>query len=215
MPRYFMAALNGPKPDWSEADYNAWYDQQRLKIKSVPGVIDARRYQVVGGKGISQPYVVAYDIETDDIGAFMQRLAERLHPLVPPFDQTLSASVLAIVPESADLPPLLDHLLLAFNGPVDAASEDEYGRWYDEEHIPEVLKINGMRAMERCRVINGRGIEQPFVLVHRIETDDVPALMKAMAGTGAAPLAMDRARSAFLLAEAVGDYSAPEGAAAQ
>ena len=119
------------------------------------------------------------------------------------------------VPESADLPPLLDHLLLAFNGPVDAASEDEYGRWYDEEHIPEVLKINGMRAMERCRVINGRGIEQPFVLVHRIETDDVPALMKAMAGTGAAPLAMDRARSAFLLAEAVGDYSAPEGAAAQ
>ena len=211
MPRYFMAALNGPKPDWSEADYNDWYDRQRLKIKSVPGVIDARRYKVVGAKGISQPYVVAYDIEADDIGAFMQLLGERLHPLVPPFDQTRSASVLAIVPESADRPPLLDHLLLAFNGPVDAASEAEYARWYDEEHIPEVLQIGGIRAMERCRVINGRGIAQAFVLVHRIDTDDVPAFMQAMAGTGAAPAAMDRANSAFLLASSVGDYSAPEG----
>ncbi|RVT94889.1 hypothetical protein [Sphingomonas crocodyli] len=94
MPKYLMLAINGPKPEIAEDDYNAWYRAQLDKIRAIPGVKHAQRYKVAMGKGITQPYFAAYQIETDDIDSFMVDMAARLHPLEPPFDQAMSLALL-------------------------------------------------------------------------------------------------------------------------
>ena len=99
MPKYLMLAINGPKPDIAEDDYNAWYRAQLNKIRAIPGVQSAQRYRNVLGKGIDQTYFAAYEVETDDIEAFKADMAARLHPIEPPFDQATS---LALLGEAVD-----------------------------------------------------------------------------------------------------------------
>ena len=96
MPKYLLLALNGPKPDVDEAEYNRWYDNQVIKIAGIPHVQSTRRFKVIGLKGVDQPYMAAYEIETDDIDAFLRDMNTRLQPINPPFDSSVSTSILAV-----------------------------------------------------------------------------------------------------------------------
>ena len=96
MARYLLLALNGPNAGVEEADYNQWYDNQVRKIAAIPGVQSGRRFKVVGLKGVEQPYLAAYEIDSDNVGEFLRDMDARLRPLEPPFDQATSVSILAV-----------------------------------------------------------------------------------------------------------------------
>lgn len=43
-----------------------------------------------------------------------------------------------------------DHVFyLVFSNPVSADRVDEFNRWYDEQHIPDVLSVPGMVSAQR------------------------------------------------------------------
>jgi hypothetical protein len=65
---------------------------------------------------------------------------------------------------------------LAFSTAV-AGREAELEDWYDRQHIPDCLKLDGFVAAQRFRIDKpGLGIEVPawqYMVIYEIESDDI------------------------------------------
>jgi len=72
--------------------------------------------------------------------------------------------------------------------PGDPDAEEEYNRWYREDHIPELLAVPGFVAARRYQVRRdltaGESSKPTYLAVYELEADDL-----------AAPLTEMRARS--------------------
>jgi hypothetical protein len=55
---------------------------------------------------------------------------------------------------------------------------DEFNRWYDEVHVPEVLRLDGFLSAQRFKPVDGDGT---FVAIYEIEGDDLGALFASLA----------------------------------
>jgi|EndMetStandDraft_4_1072995.scaffolds.fasta_scaffold44393_3 hypothetical protein len=80
MARYAMVVQSRPR-EGREADYNAWYDEVHLAdVAALPGVVSGRRFEFAGGMvgEPGQPYLAIYEIETEDMQAFVAELGRRL-----------------------------------------------------------------------------------------------------------------------------------------
>jgi hypothetical protein len=54
---------------------------------------------------------------------------------------------------------------------------DEYNRWYEEVHIPEVVALDGFVAARRFAPVQDDG---PYVAQYEIEADDLEAVMQSL-----------------------------------
>jgi uncharacterized protein (TIGR02118 family) len=72
--------------------------------------------------------------------------------------------------------------------------EEEFNRWYDEVHIPDVLRLPGFLSATRYRyeaVANTSESTHPYLALYTVETDDIHATQAALtaaANTPAMPL---------------------------
>lgn len=55
--------------------------------------------------------------------------------------------------------------------------EEEYNTWYDEVHIPQLLRLDGIVAARRLRPVDGQG---PYVAIYELEGDDLQAVFDNM-----------------------------------
>jgi hypothetical protein len=73
-----------------------------------------------------------------------------------------------------------------------AQREAEFNEWYDQKHVPDVLRVPGMVAAQRFRVVADQSnLPQRYLAIYEMETDDpikVLDELKARAGTDAMPL---------------------------
>ena len=86
------------------------------------------------------------------------------------------------------------HVLVVFTNAVEG-QDDEFNRWYDEIHIPDLLKIPEIRSAQRFRLSGAQKMPPPFawryMALYEIETEDlskVVLIIKERAGTAAMPL---------------------------
>lgn len=57
---------------------------------------------------------------------------------------------------------------------VEAEYEEEFNRWYDEEHLPERTACNGFLSGRRFRLIDGSPNGQPrYLAIYELESPDV------------------------------------------
>jgi hypothetical protein len=82
--------------------------------------------------------------------------------------------------------------------------EDEYNSWYTDQHMPDVLKVEGVAAAQRFKLADDTA-EATFryCALYQIETDDAGAVIAELgrrAGTPAMPMssALDTNLSATL-----------------
>ena len=55
-----------------------------------------------------------------------------------------------------------------------AGQEQEYNRWYNEQHVPDVLKVPGFVAAERFKLAQSDpNAPAPYLAIYEIETNDV------------------------------------------
>ncbi|MET0241760.1 MAG: hypothetical protein ABW184_17855 [Sphingobium sp.] len=76
MPKFKMIALTNPVAG-REDEFNDWYQNVHLaEVVSREGVVSAQRYKVAAPliAPISYGYMAIYDIETDDLGAFLRSM---------------------------------------------------------------------------------------------------------------------------------------------
>jgi hypothetical protein len=80
--------------------------------------------------------------------------------------------------------------LVVISSPAPGSSEEEYNRWYEDEHLGDVLKVEGIVAAERFKATS----RQPeigarmarYLAIYEIETDDLEAVvadLESRAGT--------------------------------
>ncbi|MCU1346574.1 MAG: hypothetical protein JWL70_2840 [Acidimicrobiia bacterium] len=68
---------------------------------------------------------------------------------------------------------MADHHMLVFTNPVEGR-EDEFNKWYDEVHLPEVLTVPGFVAAQRYGQTEGslgNDGPRPYLAVYEIEGD--------------------------------------------
>lgn len=101
------------------------------------------------------------------------------------------------------------HTLLVFSNPIEGR-EAEYNRWYDEQHLPDVLKVPGVSAAQRFRLGEGQKGDQRYLAVYELNTNDAAAVtgeLAKRAGTDAMPMsdALDTRSLGMTVYEAVSD----------
>ena len=69
--------------------------------------------------------------------------------------------------------------------------DDEFNRWYDERHVPDVLAAPGFAAVQRFRLAEttpSQSFTHRYLALYEIETDDLAKVQQALgelAGTDA------------------------------
>lgn len=85
--------------------------------------------------------------------------------------------------------------LVVISRPFDHSDEVEYNRWYDDEHLSDVLKVKGIVAAQRYQGV-ARQPEignrmNPYLAIYEIETDDLESVVRELelrAGTEVMPI---------------------------
>lgn len=100
------------------------------------------------------------------------------------------------------------HRLIALTNAV-AGREAEMARWYDEQHIPDVLRIDGVVAAQRFAVVGDNPLQWRFMTIYDVVTDDPSTIMRMLSrrfGTPDMPAsdAMDMRSASAVFLEALG-----------
>ena len=81
-----------------------------------------------------------------------------------------------------------EHLLFAFTNPVEG-HDDEFNKWYDGVHVPELLAIPGVVSAQRFEVAAPEGAPKPahsYLAVYRLDRagNEVMGELGARMGSG-------------------------------
>lgn len=56
--------------------------------------------------------------------------------------------------------------------------DEAFNRWYDEQHLDDLLALPGMKSAQRYKVVTGEGWR--YFALYDVETDDLDGLMTEM-----------------------------------
>jgi hypothetical protein len=83
------------------------------------------------------------------------------------------------------------HVFLGLTSPVEG-QEDEYNKWYNETHVPEILSVPGIVSARRFKtklVVAPGAPAWKYICIFEVETDDLRATLKALEAATSAPVA--------------------------
>jgi hypothetical protein len=70
------------------------------------------------------------------------------------------------------------YTFIVLSNPISPAQEDEYNKWYDDQHIPDVLSLDGYVTAQRFRLADSQvGENNPYkyLTLYEMETDNLDA----------------------------------------
>ena len=192
---YYYLVFSNPAAG-KEEEYNTWYDTQHAQdVVAVPGFVTAQRFVVSETplRTTKPPakYLVIYKIVTNDLEAVVAEVVRRLETgmtvLSPAFDRASSSGAIyktigPVIDHTGDAPPppkgkVDTYYQLVLSNPV-AGKEDEYNRWYDQQHGPDVASVPGFVNWQRLKFAHGgtrQGRAQyQYLVMYRIVTDNLP-----------------------------------------
>jgi hypothetical protein len=196
---YYLLVFSNPMAGM-EDEYNRWYSQQHQKdVVSVPGFMTAQRFvlsDVQLRESTPLPkYLIMYKIVTDDLPSVYAEVTRRLQTgitvISPSFDKTTSVSFSyrAIRPiiynkenpggGSKSKNDSQVYYQLVFTDPT-PGQEDEYNKWYDAEHEPDVVSAPGFVEAQRfvasdTQLSNKQPPLTKYFVMYKMVTDDLAA----------------------------------------
>ncbi len=88
--------------------------------------------------------------------------------------------------------------------------EDEFNQWYENVHVPEVLRMPGFLSGQRYRVVDPETSELPrYLAVYEIESDDIAATLDTITATAPSRTksgAIDVSASIVRMYEVIGEH---------
>ena len=102
--------------------------------------------------------------------------------------------------------------MLVSTNPV-SGKEDEYNRWYDNQHLSDVLRLDGIVAAQRFRLADSEPAQEAphrYLAVYEVDAETVEAASKVLTdgfASGALPMsdALDLSSLALLYYEPITD----------
>jgi hypothetical protein len=168
-----------PDPSF-ETDFHAWYDEEHIPIRmQAPGFRSAQRYRAHSSPG----YLAVY--EMSDLGALASpeyqvikgQPSDRTRWMlknVRDFTRYLGKETYARQRDQDDRTALDAAVLYAvwFNVPADRAKD--FNDWYEQDHIPILLKCSDWRMVRRFEITDGEPETWSHLALHYL--NDVKAL---------------------------------------
>lgn len=71
-------------------------------------------------------------------------------------------------------------LLVALNGPTSAEHDDEYNRWYNQDHKADLEKVDKTISVRRFKTVWQNRIDKPYVSITEIEADSAEIVMREL-----------------------------------
>jgi hypothetical protein len=179
-----------------EPDWDAWEDDVHLPALCAPdGAWAATRFELTarpepGVPGIGFTHVTILELDDVDVAAQSRRVlalddemraAGRVHPA----HAAIAADVFVAhgpygtkpAPSSARTGHILTHVLC-----TDPARVDEWDRWYDDVHLPDMLSCGAFSAMSRWRRLEPVRVGPNHLTLYDVAT---PTVDEAVARSGA------------------------------
>jgi hypothetical protein len=181
-----------------EGTWDAWEDDVHLPAQcSRPGgPWAATRFELTarpqpGMPGIGFTHVTIHELDDADVSGQAARTlavddrlraAGRMHPA----HATVGADVFAAHgPHGVKAPPsdaraghILTHVLC-----TDPARLDEWDRWYDDQHVPDMLGCGAFSSMSRWRRVPGHEVGPNHLTLYDVATDTVEEAVRRSAIT--------------------------------
>ena len=72
-------------------------------------------------------------------------------------------------------------VLVVHSRPVEASREDEFNKWYDEVHIPDVTSVKGVVSGQRYKKAGpAEAGAFNYLAIYQLDADDIGATMKEL-----------------------------------
>lgn len=183
MTKGLLFSQMAPPDDWAE-DFEDWYENEHIPVRmDIPGFSHALRYRT----DTDPWHLAAYflddmaALETPEYGALKSEPSERTTRMlgnVTGFTRYITDQISDTAPEGtpSDL-TCTDHTLyvVAFSVPVD--EQGEFDGWYEEEHVPLLMKVPGWLRVRRFFVRPGfDGPAWTHLALHELAS---PAVLEA------------------------------------
>ena len=155
-----LLTITEPQPEL-EREFNAWYDTEHIAERlSISGFLSARRW-VADLKPGEGKYLATYELVTPGVLQTTEYLEHYANP--SPWSRRSLESTIAFRRwaceqiNPGDAPPhMMSHALFVAIGDAPPEHEDEFNRWYDEEHIPLLSRVPGVLRARRFVDPNGK-----------------------------------------------------------
>ena len=142
-----------------EAAVNRWYDQRHVpQRQGLPGFLTACRYVAVSG---GPKYAALYDLESPEAVK-----TEAYKSLVQPpvwteedadmlkcFQNNLRGVMVQVFQAGASTDVAQAVQLVGLE--PEPGYDEEYNAWYNEEHIPYIIKVPGVLRVRRFKAVEG------------------------------------------------------------
>ncbi|ETW99011.1 MAG: hypothetical protein ETSY1_16535 [Candidatus Entotheonella factor] len=170
-----LAAINFKNV--AEDEFHDWYDTEHLPERErVPGFLNAQRWIGVEDENVS---VAIYDLDTVDVLASPgytaiggQNLSPWSKRITAKSERLLRFEGVQTLPGDELAPSGAGALLLnAMN--VSPEAEDDFNKWYDEEHIPALAAVPGTLCARRFRATESA---LTYVALYHLVSPDVVTL---------------------------------------
>lgn len=165
-------------PPASQDEFDRWYDEEHLaEVCAVPGIARGRRFVRVDAPYSSKTdygHLTLY--EADSLAVFDTAAYRRLAEAPSEWTRRVAASI----PRTRERATLLGspaagpepgraivHVLTR----VDEAIRSAFHAWYDEEHLPLLASVPGVRSARRYRIEQAEPAGWDFIALY--ELDDV------------------------------------------
>lgn len=179
MTRGMLFSQMSPPPELVD-EFHDWYETEHIPARmAISGFRSAARYRLEGG---SDDYLAVYFI--DDLAALdtpeYRALKDEPSPRTDLMLKSVSGFTRYITEEISDtgvVDPEGSGALFVVAFAVPDSDADEFKGWYEEEHVPLLMKVPGWRRVRRYRSRPGSaGHPWTHFALHEL---DSPAVMDA------------------------------------
>jgi hypothetical protein len=156
-----------------EDEFNRWYNTEHLQERvGIPGFFNGRRYISLEGK---PKYFALYETEEPGVltGNAYKKILENPTPwtqktmgLFQNFVRNIYEEIFSYGSPSREGTPYV------LTGRLDITpdKEREFNDWYNEDHIPALCKVPGVRSAKRYQVVQGT---PKYLAVYQLDNPDV------------------------------------------
>ncbi len=157
-----------------DEEFNTWYNEEHIpeRINEVQGFIAARRYLCVDGH---PTYLAVYEMEepsviqSDAYKEISSRESEGTLKLRPHFLNTVRNIYQEIF--EAGTPPQQDaEYLLAVRLGIAPEHDELFNAWYDEEHVPALVGVEGVHCARRFKAVEGA---PPYLALYDMDSPEI------------------------------------------
>jgi hypothetical protein len=153
----------------NEDAWNRWYDGRHVpQRQALPGFRSARRYELIQGARADQigpKYAALYEMDSPDALKTEAYLSLTRPPIQTEEDREMVGAfrnnMRCVMTQISDTvspgaaSPGEASVLNVVGLQPRAGYEEEYNAWYDEEHIPFIIKVPGVLRVRRFRGVEG------------------------------------------------------------